>query len=106
MVVFIAGAALAVLGVTLIVRSTRAPAPVEAAPSVPAASTRRPRERRPRRLAVGRPEAPGPSTAAPRPPRRPVPPPHRPRRAGPRPACYPPFTWDAQGKKHYKAECL
>ena len=106
MVVFIAGAALAVLGVTLIVRSTRVPAPVEVAPpSVPAATPDLP--------ASAAPVAPPSTAEAPTPPPPPVASastPSRstavPRRAAPRPACNPPFTWDAQGKKHYKAECL
>ncbi len=63
-------------------------------------------------------EAPAPvldasSTAvAPTPPVTPPPPstsklsPGGPRRAKPSADCSPPFSWDAQGKKHYKAQCL
>jgi serine/threonine-protein kinase len=34
------------------------------------------------------------------------PPPYKPPATQPHKACDPPYTWDAQGRKHYKPECL
>ena len=107
-VVLAAGAVLAVIGVALIVRSTRAPEAT--APSTsPATSAAPPLPPDPTVSAAASandPPIPTPTptstpsaTLAPRPTARP------PKRAAPR-DCNPPFTWNSQGKKLYKPECL
>jgi serine/threonine-protein kinase len=108
-IVLVAGAALAVIGVTLIVRSSRAPAPVEETPPAPAVTA-------PATTSSAEVEAPQPPPAVPSTspaassgataPTMPPRPARPPRRVVPRPDCNPPFTWDSLGKKHYKAECL
>jgi serine/threonine-protein kinase len=117
MIVLATGAVLALLGVTLIVRSTRSPAgalppPELTATAASAAASAMP----PAAPASFAPPATGSASAEHDPSAAPptTPPTASSPRAAPAPAkrtvprsdCNPPFTWDALGKKHYKAQCL